>query len=281
MQAAHLEGLGTMDAIAQEKSALCRHVSARGLSVFPSDVLRYGPFARLLGRRVPVVFGDGVFPEKKDGVFDVVRADIAPDGDGHSLSLAGGSIGSHVFAIGRVSDGMARNAALAATAALLGGVDSGRVRDALAIWTPSAGRGEIREISGRIYYVDCYNASPASMVDAATCFVRRTPDEKPRLFVLGGMNELGGQSVALHREVGAKLPLRRGDALALFGGNSLAIGEGAAAAGFDSGRITAYDGIDALREAIASFDGSVMLKASRGYALERALPADFGASAAH
>jgi UDP-N-acetylmuramoyl-tripeptide--D-alanyl-D-alanine ligase len=279
VQPAHLQGLGSMEAIAREKSALCRQTSARGLSVFPAECLDYDSFNRLLGRRVPVVFGDAPAPEKRDGIHDVVRAEISRAGSGHLLKLTGGLFGAHEFTVGEVSDGMARNAALAATAALLGGVSPESIRNALTTWTPSAGRGELRESAGKLFYVDCYNASPASMADAAGCFVRRTPDAKPRLFVLGGMNELGDDAIALHREVGRKLPLRPGDALALFGGLSAEIGVGAAGAGFSAGAVKSYDSVDTLREAIAAFSGSVMLKGSRGYALERALPADIGGDA--
>lgn len=274
VQPAHLEGLGSMEAIAREKSALCRQVSARGIAVFPSSLLQYEAFSRLLGRRVLVHFEEEE-PQRAGGVADVVRATITAEPSGHRLALFGESIGGHVFMIGMVSDGMARNAALAATAALIGGVPAEDVRTALRDWVPSAGRGAVREHEGRLFYVDCYNASPASMVDAAHCFVRRSPEDRPRLYVLGGMNELGERSLALHREVGTKLPLRRGDALALYGGHSRAIGDGAIAGGFDSGRVITCDNLEELREIVASFHGSVMLKASRGYALERALPAAF------
>lgn len=279
VQPAHLAGLGSMEGIAREKSALCRQVSARGLCVFPADCLAYDSFRRLLSRRVPVVFGEAGAPEKRDGIFDVVRARITRDGGGHAVRLAGESIGGLEFAVGPVSDGMARNAALAATAALLGGVTPERVRSALATWAPSPGRGEIRTSSGRIFYVDCYNASPASMLDAAECFVRRTPDDRARLFVLGGMNELGEGAVELHRDVGRRLPLRARDTLALFGGLSAEIGTGAVGAGFPSSNVIVCEGLEALREAVSSFPGSVMIKGSRGYALERALPPEVGGEA--
>ncbi len=279
VQPAHLAGLGSLEGIAREKSALCRQTSALGLSVFPAECLAYDSFRRLLGRRVPVVFGDAVSPEKRDGIFDIVRARITRAGSGHLLRLDGESVGDHGFSVGEVSDGMARNAALAATAALLGGTSPASIRAALAEWTPSPGRGELRDSGGKLFYVDCYNASPASMVDAAECFVRRTPDTKPRLFVLGGMNELGDAAAELHRGVGRRLPLRNGDALALFGGLSGEIGEGAAEAGFSRGSIRPCATVEALREVIEAFPGSVMLKGSRGYALERALPADIGGEA--
>jgi len=67
----------------------------------------------------------------------------------------------------------------------------------------------------------------------------------------------------------------------LFGGDSAAIGEGALASGFPSSRIARHDSIGTLRDAVARFDGSVLFKGSRGYALERALPADLGGASAH
>lgn len=279
VQPAHLAGLGSMEGVAREKSALCRQTSATGISIFPAECLAYDAFKKLLGRRVPVVFGDAAYPEKKDGIFDIVRAVIGRDGEGHRLSLSGETTGAHTFTVGAVSDGMARNAALAAVAALLGGTPPAQIDEALRAWTPSAGRGELRESHGKLFYVDCYNASPASMVDAAGCFVRRTPDEKPRLFVLGGMNELGDGAAELHREVGRKLPLRPGDALALFGGLSAEIGAGALSAGFAADAVKSYDSVEALAGALAVWPGSVMLKGSRGYALERALPDDIGGGA--
>ena len=209
-----------------------------------------------------------------------MRAEIARSGSGHLVRISGGLFAAHAFAVGPVSDGMARNAALAATAALLGGVSPERIRNALTDWTPSAGRGELREAGGKFFYVDCYNASPASMTDAAACFVRRTPEDRPRLFVLGGMNELGTAAAALHREVGRKLPLRPGDALALFGGLSGEIGVGARESGFPAGAVTSHESVESLREAVAAFPGSVLLKGSRSYALERAPPARNSAATA-
>lgn len=272
VQPAHLEGLGSMEAIAREKSALCRQTSARGVAVFPADCLKYDAFRRLLGRRIVVAFEGDLEPAPGAGLADVVRVRISPTGAGHLLSMASGTLGSHSFRLGPVSEGMARNGALAAVAALQAGVAPASIADVLAAWTPSAGRGEVREIEGRSFYIDCYNASPASMADAARCFVRRTPDAQPRLFVLGGMNELGADAVALHRSVGLGLPLRSGDTLALYGGLSSEIGVGAIEAGFPAPAIRHFETIEALREAVHAFPGSVMLKGSRGYALERALP---------
>lgn len=279
VQPAHLEGLGSLDAIAREKSALCRQVAATGEAVFPADCLRHPDFRRLLCRRTAVVFEGDAVPELRDGLRDAVRAGIAPEGEGWRLTLESPLLGRHVFSVGAVSAGMVRNAALASVAALRLRVPAERVAATLAGWAPSPGRGDVRLFGDRVFQVDCYNASPASMLDSAACFVRRTPASSPRLFVLGGMNELGGASAALHREVGRALPLRPGDTLALFGGLSAEIGVGATESGFPASSVARFDTIEALREAVRRFPGSVMLKGSRGYALERALPPEIGGDA--
>ncbi|MDR1817449.1 MAG: Mur ligase domain-containing protein [Puniceicoccales bacterium] len=109
----------------------------------------------------------------------------------------------------------------------------------------------------------------------------------PRIFVLGGMNELGEQSAALHERVGRELPLRAGDILILHGGDAPRIADGVLAAGSAANRATgsATDGgfpkeniivadtLDAVRAAIddAPAGAPVFLKASRSFALERLL----------
>ena len=75
------------------------------------------------------------------------------------------------FHFRRVSDGMAQNAVLALAAALELGAKPAELRERLAGWRPGKLRGEVIEREGRLLYVDCYNANPASMADALTAFV--------------------------------------------------------------------------------------------------------------
>lgn len=248
---AHLEGFGTLENIAREKSALCRAVPPSGKSVFPAELLRYESFRALGAGAVPVQ----VAPRELD--------------DGFAF---GG------FALKNVSRGFAENAALVAAAAA-DCVPEEKIRRAFAAHRPSAFRGETRErAGGGKIFVDCYNASPASMLDSARAFAKRFPAERagtPRLFVLGGMGELGAASAALHFEVGEKLPLDAAtDTLALFGGDAAQIGEGAVARGFPRVRVRVFSDIGALRDFAAAFRGNAMFKGSRAFALERAVPED-------
>lgn len=249
---AHLEGFGSLENIARAKSGLCRAIAASGKSVFGEELLRFCAFRELAADAVPV------------------RAEVRERADGFEI----GVFGETFFSRG-VSRGLAANAALAIRAAA-DFVSKEKIQEALDEWKPSVNRGEVRErADGGKIFVDCYNASPASMLDSADAFAKRFPASAgtPRLFVLGGMGELGADSEKLHFRVGENLPLDAGtDTLALFGGNAAAIGEGATANGFPRERVRVFGDIAALRDFVAAFRGNVMVKGSRAFALERAIP---------
>lgn len=284
VQPAHLAGMGSLEAIACEKSALAREVRPGGRAIFPAACYAYAAFRELpVSVAVPVVFSADapLLAEVRRGAVVNVRFEDEP-GNGRRIFVSGNLPGSQEgavfsFSLPSSTPGMARNAALAAVAAMFAGIPQESICKAFATWRPSTRRGEIQMHDGRMFYVDCYNASPASVMDAAEEFHRRTHgNHAGRLFILGGMNELGADSPAMHREVGRALPLRVGDILALLGGDSAAIGEGAVEAGFLQKDVYALPDIEAVRQLIKETHGAVFLKGSRSYALERALP---GASA--
>ncbi|MBQ6705380.1 MAG: UDP-N-acetylmuramoyl-tripeptide--D-alanyl-D-alanine ligase [Opitutales bacterium] len=284
---AHLEGLGTMENIAREKASLAADVHD-GSVIFNADLLQYESFRKIRAALADVLSRnaeEAALTEswKQSDEFEIayfadsVACEILDAGNNvFYLKIQATHEKEGVFTVRNISRGLAENAALAIQAASEF-VSPEKIQAALDAWKPSANRGEVREraCGGKIF-VDCYNASPASMLDSADAFATRfagTP-EMPRLFVLGGMGELGETSEPLHREVGEKLPLcAETDFLALFGGNAAQIGQGAVAAGFPRERVHMFDDIVELREFIAAFRGNVMLKGSRTFALERAIPA--------
>ena len=277
---AHLEGLGSMENIAREKSALARCVAENGLAIFPADLLRYEAFRALSCRRIVVSFCAEDFALARDSGAEIVRAEISELADGFSLTLSGCD---SAFALPGFSRGLAENSALAVCAARAAGIEEDSVRGSLARWRPSANRGEWRDFpdgSGRKIFVDCYNASPASMLDSVRAFVRRERELgnarnvcAQKLFVLGGMGELGADSGKFHFEVGANLPLDfASDTLALFGGDAEQTGAGAISKGFPRERVFVFGDVERLREFVAAFPGDVMVKGSRAFALERVVP---------
>ncbi|MDH5589747.1 MAG: UDP-N-acetylmuramoyl-tripeptide--D-alanyl-D-alanine ligase [Gemmatimonadota bacterium] len=140
-------------------------------------------------------------------------------------------------------------------------------------------RGESRRVGGLTVIVDCYNANPVS-VKAALDLLGAHSGGSGRVVVLGSMLELGAASDALHEEV-------LDDALSRGFDRVVATGEFARVAGDRAhpALMTAptwNEAYPSLRGVLTG-DEVVLLKASRGVAMEGILPlleSDFGEEAA-
>ncbi|WP_419803794.1 UDP-N-acetylmuramoyl-tripeptide--D-alanyl-D-alanine ligase [Terriglobus sp.] len=148
------------------------------------------------------------------------------------------------------------------------GIPLDRCISALATLAPSDKRGELLHWNGAKIINDCYNSNPRaldSMVDAlAAVQVNR------RIVVAGEMLELGPDAAHLHRCCGEHARARGIDRLVAVRGEAMHIAEG-----FGEGAIfleTPEAAGEWLRKHLRDGD-AVLLKASRGVRLERALAA--------
>ena len=173
----------------------------------------------------------------------------------------------------RVSEGMAQNAALAICAAWRMGVPREELQARLSRWRPGALRGEVRRSGERLLYVDCYNANPASMADALAAFQGVAPAAEPRLYVLGGMEELGAEAPRHHRALGRSLVLRPADRVLVTGPFSSEVLAGLREAGAIAGQASEIPEAAAAGPVVAGWRGAVFVKGSRRYRLEGALAA--------
>jgi UDP-N-acetylmuramoyl-tripeptide--D-alanyl-D-alanine ligase len=262
--AVHLEGVGSLAGIAREKATLVAELAPGGRAIIPAALLDWPEFAAQAARCIAVQFEGEAAPAVVPA--RLVRASFLTDARGQrSLVLDG-----EVFPLAPISDGLARNAALALVAALELGRPSGELAAVTAHWMPPAGRGSVHVEGERTFYVDCYNSSPASLLDSARAFDRVSRvTASPRLFLLGGMAELGPTSAQLHRDCGAQLPLRSGDLVVVFGGESAALLQGVALPGVE---LSVAASVEDAAARVAAHRGFVFLKGSRSFALERCLP---------
>jgi UDP-N-acetylmuramoyl-tripeptide--D-alanyl-D-alanine ligase len=159
----HLEQMGSLEAIAEEKAAVIRGLRAGGTAVVPRDE--------------PLLV-----PHLRD---DVTVVEFGPGDDLGDIELPYSSAHMRV------------NAAAALAAARAVGVEPhGLVEVAL-----SDLRGQRLELPGGVTIVnDCYNANPMSMRAALDDLAAAAPGR--RVAVLGDMLELGPDSERFHREVG-------------------------------------------------------------------------------
>lgn len=263
---AHLEALGSLDGVAREKSVLPAAVRAGGLKVFPATCQEFAAFRELPAPALALAPAISHAPGETRVSVPLSDEPGAP---------------AHVFTCRRVSDGMATNAALALALALRLGVAPAEAQARLAAWRPAALRGELtRDAAGRWLYVDCYNANPASMHDALAAFAGIAPAGQPRLYVIGGMEELGADSAAYHRRFGVALAaaLREGDSALVL---AAAPAAAALVEGANDARVVAAPDLAALRARFEAHAGAVFIKGSRRYQLESLLAPAGAPAAAH
>ena len=135
----------------------------------------------------------------------------------------------------------------------------------------------MRTIGGLTVIVDCYNANPPS-VRAALGLLEAYESSSHKVAVLGTMLELGEASPRLHDEVLASVLARKIDLIVATGAFAAAARRSGAAQ--DERVLTAFDWQEAYPRVRDLLEGDevVLLKASRGIALEGMLPlleADF------
>ncbi len=267
--AAHVEALGSIEGVAREKAVLPAHTRPGGLALFPRQAADFPAFAALQGRRIVVERADVIRPEQAPA--DRVYYTITHRDGETALAIAYGEPPPLLFTLRRVSDGMAQNAVLAICAALGLGITPDEVRSRLAGWAAATMRGEVRREPGRLIYLDCYNANPASMADALDAFYALAPAELPRLLVLGGMEELGSEAAMFHRALGRSLQVRPGDRVFAIGDHAAALREGALDKGVPGTQVAVATDLETLRAEVAGFSGALFLKGSRRHALETLL----------
>lgn len=268
---AHIEALGSLEGVAREKSRLPAATRPDGFALFTRETAAYAPFAELGVRKLVLERADVVRPAEPPpdrAYFAVTQREGQT-----ALAIAAGRPPPLAFTMPRVSEGMAQNAALAICAAWRMGVPRAELQARLALWRPGALRGEVRRSGERLLYVDCYNANPASMADALAAFQGVAPAAEPRLYVLGGMEELGPEAPRHHRALGRSLVLRPEDRVLVTGPFSSEVLAGLREAGALAGQGSEIPEAAAAGPAVAGWRGAVFVKGSRRYRLEGALAA--------
>ena len=263
--AVHVEFLGSLDGVREEKAGLVRALAADGVAVLNADDPRVAGMARDTRARV-VTYGLGEAAH--------VRAigDVAEDEQGLSFTLErGGERQAITLALaGRHN---VTNALAAAAAGLALDITLAEVARALAGVRPVAGRCVWRRAGDVTILDDTYNASPVS-VRAALDTVAARRQGRRVIVVLGDMLELGAFSDEAHREVGRQVAALPADELIGVGRAIQAAVEAAREAGLAEARhlTTFEDTVAHLLKRLTAGD-LVLVKGSRGMRMERVVDA--------
>lgn len=271
----HLERAGSIERIAQAKSELPAALPSDGLAVLNADDPRVAAM-RAVTRADVRTFGLGSSADVRAA--DVESRGLA--GTDFTLHAPWGSLRLHSGTPGRH---LVPHALAAAAVAERMGIPLDEVAAALAEGSHAEHRMNVLDAaSGATLVDDTYNASPIS-VAAALDFLAETPlsEGRRRIAVLGDMLELGPDEQRLHREIGAHAA-RTADAIVAVGPRGRWLAEGARGAGASRVAIAddAEDAASVLERELAPGVGDlVLLKASRGIGLDRAVELLAGARA--
>lgn len=202
---AHIEYMGSQEAIAKEKGMLAEAIGAAGFVVLPvDDAFTDSIAARTKAKVVRAGLNHG----------DVYASDLAEDGEGTRFTAhaRGESAAGYLAMPGRH---MVQNAMLAAAAGIEYGVPLGECLEALRGAKLTKGRLERKMVRGIFILDDSYNANPDSMI-AAIETLGRMPGR--RIAVLGQMNELGAETERGHRSAGEAAGREKIDCVITVGG---------------------------------------------------------------
>ncbi|MDR2419904.1 MAG: hypothetical protein LBD40_01090 [Puniceicoccales bacterium] len=204
----HVVHFESLEQLAEEKAQLLHGVRTSGGKVyFPSSCLCYEAFQKLANAATMIVPLDN---KRKIPTFPSTAVAYDFDVAASRLTLFYPKKISETYFLPPMSHGQAANMALAIRVAKDMGYVQEHLQERIRQWRPSVCRGEWKSHRHHRVYLDCYNANPVAMRDAVEFFHRETPCGR-RIWVLGGMRELGPYSEKAHRQLGQQLPVRSGD----------------------------------------------------------------------
>jgi UDP-N-acetylmuramoyl-tripeptide--D-alanyl-D-alanine ligase len=258
---AHIEFMGSREAIAAEKGALAEAIGPQGSIILNAD----DPFSKNIATRThaKVIFAGTTAGTIRAG-------EITQSAHGSDFTILEGA---HRCRAQLPVPGlhMVQNAMLAVAAGRLFGLSLEEAAAGLVAAPLAKARLQIRQINGVQFIDDSYNANPDSMKAALRTLVELDADGK-RIAVLGEMHELGKESARGHREVGETAAELGVDQLIAIGDMGAAIAEAAQQAGLE--KTAAVGSISEAAEMLTEITAPgdlVLIKGSRTARTERVL----------
>jgi len=257
----HLEFFDSLAGIARAKYELIESLPASGIAVLNADDEYVSQFGRDFKGKV-VTYGTRPTAD--------VRADNIQtrggEGSEFDVIVAGGREHARLPLVGEHN---VLNALAAVAVGLARGLRPSEAVGALATLAPPDKRGQVLKLGNITVINDCYNSNPKalhSMVDALAAM-----KAKRRIVVAGEMLELGPAGEQMHRAAGQHIAERKIDVLLGVRGLAQATVDGAQQAGAQAQFVATPEEAGEWLAREAREGDVVLLKASRGVKLEKAL----------
>jgi len=264
IQKVHLEGLGSLERLKEEKGELFRRMRRDGTILVNQD----DPGVMELASHYPgqkITFGT-------EHPAEVMGKEVRLGGEGRTsftLILEGEAMAIHLPLLGRhfVPDALA-----AVAIACLFGVEMQQIKEALENFKPFPMRMEVVRLKGgKTLINDAYNASPYSTELALETLVEAKGKGRA-IAVLGDMLELGSFAKEAHEQIGKKVSDLSIDFLFALGEEASTVVRSAIRHGFPMKRARIVEShseaISLLREMVEDGDW-ILVKGSRRMAMEK------------
>ena len=264
IQRVHLEGLGSLERLKDEKGELFRRMRRDGtILVNQNDPHVIDLASEFSGQRI-------TFGVEKSA--DVMAKEIrlrGTEGTSFRLILEGEEIAIALPLLGRH---FVSNALAAIAAATLFGIEVKKVKEALERFQPSPMRMELIHLEGgKTMINDAYNANPRSM-ELALETLAEMKGKGRAIAVLGDMLELGDFTEEAHRQIGERVEELSIDLLLTMGEEAPLVVESAIRHGFEPTRAKVVEShteaILILKEVIREGDW-ILVKGSRRMVMEK------------
>ena len=257
----HLEFFDSIAGIAKAKKELIDALPDDGVAVLNAD----DPFVQHFNAERK---GRAIFFGTAERA-DVRAVDITDHGAGGSeftVHANGEKASVRLTLVGRHN---VLNSLAAVAVGMQFGVSLAQAAEALSTLSPTDKRGQVVEIGGATVVNDCYNSNPKalqSMVDALMAM-----PAKRHIVVAGEMLELGPAGEELHRECGRYMAQHGVTQLVGVRGLAKPMVEAAKRAGLAAEFVETPEEAGEWLASHAHKEDAVLLKASRGVKLERAI----------
>lgn len=266
---AHLENLGTIEAIADAKSEIFEGLELDGVAIYPADDDHAERLAKHASQSCAAFLLDfGIY---RHAAIRIERFETSAEGSQGMIDVMGVRVPFRLAASGAH---WAWNTAAIFAACAAAGLDARDVAEALAGVDAERGRGQAVQAplpDGKHFTLldDAYNANPVSMRAAISALAAVEPEPGGRrIAILGEMFELGPTSATLHAELAEPLEAAGVDLVFTAGALMKALDDAlpsAMKAGYarDAGQV-----LELIKSAIRPGD-VVMLKGSNASGLHK------------
>ncbi len=203
---AHLEGFGGVEGVRKGKGELFDYIRKNNGTIFAYDDYEY---LHSMSKGI----SNAVWYGTKEGVITGNTLQSEPFLEvtftkGTDFTLLKTQL---------VGDYNLPNVLCAALAGKYFNVPDEKIKMAIESYTPSNSRSQLMEIGTNKIILDAYNANPTSMKAAIENFAHLHAEHK--VLMLGGMMELGEESIEEHKNIAALLNQHKWKAVVLVGGD--------------------------------------------------------------